>query len=61
MIFLLISVLVFASFSINIPLCSSGSVVLGFKDTQSIADSTTKVSLCHDKKKLYVNWESIDE
>ncbi len=53
--------LILPASSISIPLCSSGSVVTGFRDTQSVSDSTTKASLCHDKKKLYVNWENIDQ
>ncbi len=50
------SLIVFNITCINIPLCSSGAVNVLFKDTQGVSDSTTRASLCHDKKKLYVDW-----
>ncbi len=47
--------------SINIPLCTNGGVSLSFRDTQGHADSTTRATLCHDKKSLHVTWENVDE
>ena len=61
MILLLIASLALTISSINVPLCLSGSVIIGFKDTQSVTDSTTRAYLCHDRKKLYANWENLDE
>ncbi len=58
---LLLSVLIVAIQSINIPLCTNGGVSLSFKDTQGVADSTTRATLCHDKKSLHVTWENVDE
>jgi len=54
---LAIILLLFVSCStINIPLCNDGGVNLNFKDTQGVADSTTKANICHDKEFLYVVW-----
>jgi len=47
--------------AINVPLCSNGGVSLSFKDTNGVLDSTTRATLCHDKKSLFVTWENVDD
>lgn len=60
-----ISILLFLAFAltvsaINVPLCANGAVSLSFKDTNGTIDSTTRATICHDKKSLFVSWENID-
>ena len=53
---LLVASLICAAACINIPLCSSGGVYVQFKNTQDVADATTRATLCHDRKNLFVSW-----
>lgn len=53
--------LIMAVSAINVPLCTNGGVSITFRDIHGALDSTTRASLCHDKKSLFVSWENVDE
>lgn len=58
--FILILALILSISAINVPLCTNGAVSLTFRDTSGNLDPTTRATLCHDKKSLFVTWENID-